>query len=70
MPEATLPTLLRAFEIAKSGAVDSVLDLRKKLKREGFSVDALEGGALRRQLALLIKEARKTHPTTKAVHRA
>ena len=50
-------TIERAFEIARSGTCRNVEDIRKRLKREGYS-DArshLDGPAIRKQLADLIR---------------
>jgi hypothetical protein len=49
--------LERAFELAKSGAVKSVADLRTKVSREGYSASQLDGAALGRQLRNLINKA-------------
>jgi hypothetical protein len=52
--------LERAFELAKSGAVKSVADLRAKVSREGYSASQLDGAALGRQLRNLINKANET----------
>jgi hypothetical protein len=57
-----LDALERAFQIARSGRVDSVVDLRKALKREGFDERVVEGHALSRQLLRLIKDAKPAGP--------
>jgi hypothetical protein len=46
--------LERAFELARSGTVLSVGELRAKIKREGYSAEQIEGKALGRQLRGLI----------------
>ena len=50
--------LERAFELAKSGAVKSVSELRTKVSREGYSASQLDGAALGRQLRNLIRAHR------------
>jgi hypothetical protein len=52
--------LERAFELAKSGAVKSVADLRAKVSREGYSASQLDGAALGRQLRNLIAKANES----------
>lgn len=47
-----------AFQLAKSGDVGGIPEIRKALKREGYSVDQLQGSSVKRQLAGLIKTAR------------
>ena len=51
-------TLERAFELAKSGRVTSVPDLRQQIKSEGYSPRDIDGPALCRQLRGLIARAR------------
>jgi hypothetical protein len=53
-----MTALERAFQIAKSGEVSGLTEIVKALKREGYSPDQIEGPALKRQLANLIKAAR------------
>jgi hypothetical protein len=52
----------RAFEIAKSGKVANIPDLRKQLTVEGYSNNAqfLAGRSLSNQLTRMIAEARMT----------
>jgi hypothetical protein len=50
-------TLERAFELAKSGKVASVTDLRAQLKGEGYAQQQIEGPELGRQLRSLIAKA-------------
>jgi hypothetical protein len=50
--------LERAFELARSGRVGSMDELRTALKREGFTGRQLEGPSLRKELVSLIKAAR------------
>ena len=45
------PTPLeRAFDLARSGTCSGVEDIRKQLRKEGYSVLTLEGPSLLRQL--------------------
>ena len=48
----------RAFQIAKSGSCESITDLKKLLKTEGYSTDQIEGRMISKQLATLIKGAK------------
>lgn len=50
--------LERAFQLARSGDYATVEAIKVQLKREGYSTAQVTGGALRAQLAGLIKEAR------------
>jgi hypothetical protein len=54
--------LERAFQLAKSGKYLSMSEIRKKLKKEGFSLVQIEGGALTKQLRELIKSSRENKP--------
>jgi hypothetical protein len=62
--------LERAFQLARSGKVSGLRELVKMLTGEGYSAHQIEGPALKRQLADLIKAARKVdtngHRTLKA----
>jgi hypothetical protein len=49
--------LERAFELAKSGTVKSVGELRTRVSREGYMASQVEGAALGRQLRNLIDKA-------------
>ena len=51
-------TLERAFELAKSGEIASVPDLRARLRSEGYVQQQIDGPALGRQLRNLIARAR------------
>jgi L-asparaginase II len=52
-------TLERAFQVAKSGRVASIREIRAKLKREGYDNRVLDcGRSLNTQLNHLIKIAR------------
>ena len=48
----------RAFQLARSGRVLSVKDIRLLLKREGYSTEDLTGRAIGDQLRALIAEAK------------
>jgi hypothetical protein len=51
--------LERAFQLAKSGRVSTVEEIKKSLKREGYDDKAIDGGrSLRSQLNALMKVAR------------
>ena len=50
----------RAFQLAKTGQYGSVEDLKRKLRAEGYSVTAITGPSLLRQLRELIKAGRGT----------
>jgi hypothetical protein len=53
-------SLERAFQLARSGQVASIDDIKKRLKREGYEEKAVDGGPLLAgQLKKLIFEARK-----------
>ena len=61
----TRPTTLeRAFALARSGDCTSVLDIRVRLRSEGFEqVEAhLAGPSISRQLRALCEEARTARP--------
>jgi hypothetical protein len=53
-------TVERAFELARTGEVDSLQALERRLSAEGWEqvFQHLSGGALKRQLAALIHAAR------------
>jgi hypothetical protein len=52
--------LERAFQLARSGRVANVDEIRKELKREGYDASAMDGGpTLGMQLRKLIREARE-----------
>jgi hypothetical protein len=61
MPQ--IQTLERAFELARSGAVADVNQLRGKLKAEGLEVSQLQGPSLLKQIRALIAAARPHEPT-------
>lgn len=47
--------LERAFQIARSGKVNTTSDIRKALKSEGYSEDGLNSPYLIKQLRVLMK---------------
>jgi hypothetical protein len=51
--------LERAFELAKSGRVSTIEEIRRSLRREGYSAEQIEGPKLIRQLRELISVARR-----------
>jgi hypothetical protein len=52
-----MTALERAFQLARSGEVSGLKEIRKILNREGYYGDQIEGPTLSRQLADLIKTA-------------
>jgi hypothetical protein len=58
MDDGTKSPLERAFELARSGRVHTVKDLKKALLAEGYSVAQLQGAALARQLAATMRAAK------------
>jgi hypothetical protein len=54
--------LERAFELAESGTCDSIEDIRKQLKSEGFSLAQLMGASLMKQLREVIRTSRAVGP--------
>jgi hypothetical protein len=58
--DPNVSALERAFQLARSGRVANVDDIKKQLKQEGYDVSprAFEGPSLRSQLKDLIKAAR------------
>ena len=56
-------TLERAFEMARSGHFESVADIKKQLKVEGFSVAQVTGRVLTKQLKDLIRVAQEQNGT-------
>jgi hypothetical protein len=53
-----MTALERAFQLARSGQVSSLPEIRKILHGEGYYQKEIQGPALQRQLAGLIKTAR------------
>ena len=56
--------LERAFQLARSGKVSGLSDIRKVLNREGYSENQVDGRTLKRQLTGLIETARPGRPTS------
>jgi hypothetical protein len=54
-----MTALERAFQLARSGSVAGLTEIVSSLNREGYSGNQIEGRLLKRQLADLIKAARK-----------
>lgn len=54
--------LERAFELARSGRVSSMTELRLVLKAEHFTLSQVSGPFLTRQLTALIRENRPANP--------
>lgn len=54
-----MTALERAFQLARSGRVAGLAEIITSLKRDGYSAIQIEGPLLKRQLADLIKAARK-----------
>lgn len=54
-------TMERAFELARSGKCSDVYDLVRRLDREGYDGNQIQGPVLRKQLANMIGEAWKSH---------
>jgi hypothetical protein len=54
-----MTALERAFQLARSGHVAGLTEIVSSLNREGYSANQIEGRLLKRQLADLIKAARK-----------
>ena len=52
-------TIERAFELAASGKVGSLAELRRQLTREGFALANahVQGAALTKQLGAMIRQA-------------
>jgi hypothetical protein len=48
----------RAFQLAQSGSVQSVAEIKKVMEREGYGTREIEGEQLRTQVRALIKAAR------------
>jgi hypothetical protein len=54
-----MTTMERAFDLARSGRFISLSEVMTSLNREGYSASQIEGPLLKRQLADLIKAARR-----------
>lgn len=59
---ATLPSVDRAIELARSGTVDTVASLKRRLRAEGYSPSQIEGRAKRYVAALLETAADRLRP--------
>ena len=56
--DPNLSALERAFQLARSGQVSNVHDIRKRLKQEGYDARVVDAGrSLQSQLRELIKVA-------------
>lgn len=53
-----LTALERAFELANSGGCESVAEIKKALRNEGYSDQQITGRTLGKQLTELIRRAR------------
>ena len=53
--------LERAFELARSGKCLSVEEIARHLHSEGYDISSLEDQTLKKQLKLLMEEAKKPH---------
>ena len=51
--------LERAFQLAGSGTITNLSDIRKALKSEGYHDDELQGNVLLKQLREAVKAARE-----------
>jgi hypothetical protein len=57
--DGKVSALERAFQLAKSGRLATVDDIKRQLKQEGYDVSSVDSGpSLRSQLKNLIKAAR------------
>jgi hypothetical protein len=56
--DQNLTAMERAFQLAKSGRVRDLEEIRMLLRREGYDVSQLQGPLLRLQLKRLIDDAR------------
>jgi hypothetical protein len=54
----------RAFQLARSGSVAGLAEITTSLNREGYYANQIEGPVLKRQLANLIKAARRSSGTS------
>ena len=55
---SNMTSLERAFELAKSGECESITDIVRRLKSEGYSTAQITGPTLSRQLRAHIKAGR------------
>jgi capsular polysaccharide biosynthesis protein len=56
--DPNLTAIERAFQAAKSGEAQSLEDILRLLKREGYQVQYVDGLSVRRQLRSLMREAK------------
>jgi hypothetical protein len=57
-----LSTLERAFQIARSGEVLDIQQLKRAVKKEGYAADQIHGRALSKQLRTIIAAATPATP--------
>jgi len=57
--QSGVPITERAFQLARSGTVSSVDEIRRALNREGYQANELQGSALYRQLRAVIRAERQ-----------
>ena len=57
-----MTVLQRAFQLARSGHILTMGEIRDAVRREGYSTDQIQGPVLKRQLNELIRTARQTAP--------
>ena len=53
-----MTALERAFQLARSGQVSTIAEIKQSLKRDGYSAIQVDGPSLRRQLMGLIRARR------------
>ncbi len=53
-----MTALERAFQLARSGQVSTITEIKESLKRDGYSASQVDGPFLRRQLMSLIRARR------------
>ena len=68
--DGQLNSLERAIELARSGTVNTVQHLRRTLANEGYSLNQIDGRALKKQLAHLIAEASRLNRAPGAIYDA
>ena len=56
--QANTTALERAFELARSGACVSIVEIKQRLKAEGYSRNVIMGRQLLAQLKAVIEKAR------------
>jgi hypothetical protein len=59
--QANTTAVERAFELARSGACISIVEIKKRLNAEGYSNDVIMGRQLLAQLKAVIEKARGRH---------